>query len=109
MPSLSTDAQGGALIRKDGALLYLSPTTVHSFVARYYLAGQQSNSFALAHTEDDSIVASLKSQGYNESDFVYFQGVRGPIKIWNVKYPAGMTVDPEYVTVNFPARELQFV
>ena len=38
----------------------------------------------LVHTEDDSFVASIRAQGAPIGDFVYYGGLRGPIKIWDV-------------------------
>ena len=29
----------------------------------------------------------------NLPEFVYYQGIRGPIKIWEIEYPEGFSVD----------------
>ena len=57
--------------------------------------------FKLAHSEDDFVVAQLKAQGAITGDFAYYSGLRGPIRIWEINYPAGMQVIPEYVQTNY--------
>ena len=49
--------------------------------------------FKIAHVESDLIISSLRSQGMNLPEFVYYQGIRGPIKIWEIEYPEGFSVD----------------
>jgi len=97
----------GIKIDSDGSLLYLSNRTVRSQIARHYLFNEESPYFKLVHTEDDIIVAQLKAQYANFSDFVYYGGLRGPIKIWEIKYPENMTVKEEYLRTNFPSKELE--
>lgn len=102
MPMVIQDAQG-LKMGENGALLYLSSRTVHSQLARLYLYGEEDSIFSLAHSEDDVLVESIKTQGITSSDFVFYQGVRGPIKIWSVSYPQGMTIDSSFLNVTYPA------
>ena len=49
------------------------------------------------HKEDDQVVKSLKAQGVPLGDFIYYQGFRGPIKIWNVTdIPEGIKIVDEF-------------
>lgn len=98
---------GGISIEIDGALLFLSGRTFESQIARLYLFGEENEYFQLAHKEDDFFVAQLKT-AYPalNSDFVHAGGFRGPIKIWEVKYP-GIEFREEYIQTEYP-RELQF-
>ena len=84
-----------------GAMIYLSPKIKNSLFAQLYLMddafGNYEN-FELAHEEDADLVKSLKSQGYNSSEFVYYSGsIFGPIKIYNVSnYPEGTPVYEDF-------------
>jgi hypothetical protein len=95
--------QGTAIsLKKDGALLYLSDRTVLSQLARLYLYNENSPNFKLVHSEDDLFVAQLKAQNATDSDFVVYGGLRGPIKIWEISYPNGMKVNPQYLRTSYP-------
>ena len=92
---------------KMGAGFYLSPRTVHSFLARKYLFGEEGN-FKLVHSEPSEVTNALRSQGLNVSDYMYFQGsFFGPIKIWEMKYPNNIKVNEDYLKLNYPD-ELKF-
>jgi len=54
----------------------------------------------LAHSEDDQVVKSLKMQGVDLGEFVYYQGFRGPIKIWDVSYLEDTPIHEEYLRQN---------
>jgi asparagine N-glycosylation enzyme membrane subunit Stt3 len=97
MPNVETNA-----IEKDGAILYLSPRTVQSQLARLYLYNEDDKYFKLVHSEDDFAVAQLKQQNLTTSDFVIYQGIRGPIRIWEINYPSGMKVNPDYLKTEYP-------
>jgi hypothetical protein len=101
MPRLN-NVQSSFQVETDGAMLYLSSRTVHSQIARLYLYNENNPYFKLAHSEDDFVVAQLKAQNSAIGDFVYYGGVRGPIKIWNINYPAGMSVKDEYLLTDYP-------
>jgi dolichyl-diphosphooligosaccharide--protein glycosyltransferase len=94
-------------IKQDGALLYLSERVVKSQLARLYLYKQDSESFKLVHSEDDFLVSSLKTQGaVIENDIVYFGGVRGPIRIWEITYPEDIDFKEEYLETVYPSEDL---
>lgn len=82
----------GSQIDPIGALLYLSPKVSKGLFAQIYLLNDVNKSYSdlkLVHSEDDFVVQSLKTQGAPIEEFVFYQGFRGPIKIWEVTYPEG--------------------
>ncbi|MEK6915180.1 MAG: STT3 domain-containing protein [Nanoarchaeota archaeon] len=101
-PRVAINAQGGADLEPRGALLYLSPRTASSNLARFYLYGESNDNFRLVHSEEDSIAGILKAQGAELGDFVYFNEFRGPIKIWELNYPSGTKLKPEYLQTEYP-------
>ncbi|MEN7981987.1 MAG: STT3 domain-containing protein [Nanoarchaeota archaeon] len=106
-PKLNTLPNGKQEINEIGALFYMSQRTVHSQMARLYLYNEKSNYFKLVHSENSLIVESMKNQGINITDFIYYQGFHGPIKIWEVSYPKGIKINPDYLERNYPNKELQ--
>ncbi len=108
---VATESGGGVSINPIGSALYLSKRVVNGNLARLYLFGEEGEGFRLAHTEDDFVVANLKSQGSNFGDFLYFNGLRGPIKIWDVDYSdyPGIKAKPEYLETKYPQTNLYIV
>jgi asparagine N-glycosylation enzyme membrane subunit Stt3 len=104
-----SEGAGGIAIDDIGSALYLSPRTINSNLARLYLFGEEGEGFTLAHSEDDFVVAQLKTQQANIKDFVYYNGLRGPIKIWNIDYPQGIKEVPQYLETEYPIKELYIV
>ena len=87
MPSISPGSSG-LQINNMGTILYLSPKVSESLFAQIYLMDDpfdQYGSLELAHSELDPVVASIRSQGGNIPEIVYYNGFRGPIKIWEVQ------------------------
>lgn len=103
VPRLGLSSQGATQFVKDGAFLYLSNRIQNTNFARLYLYGETDPHYTLAHTEDDVVVAQLKSQGISHGDFVVFDSVRGPIKIWSISYPADIELREEYLETQPPA------
>ena len=56
--------------------------------------------FTLAHSEDALIIDDLKARGMVLDDFVYYNGVYGPIKIWEVKYTGTEQIKQEYQDID---------
>jgi hypothetical protein len=96
----------GYQVNNDGALLYLSSRTVNSQLARLYLYKQNDNYFKLIHSEDDFVVAQLRNQNNFNNDFVYYQGFRGPIRIWSITYPSDIQLNSSYLELDYPNKEL---
>ncbi len=101
MPRLVQADQGIQLVQ-DGAFLYLSERVQNSNLAHLYLYGEQDSNYRLAHSEDDFIVKELKTQGLSSNDFVLFDSVRGPIKIWEINYPETIELRPEFLETYWP-------
>lgn len=75
-----------------GAALYLSEKLMNSLMVKLYLLNQ-SQYFELVHKEDAPIIEQLREYNINIGDFVYANGIHGPIKIWKVNYPDGFIVE----------------
>jgi len=85
-----------------GAAIYLSPRTSKTLFARLYLMNDPFGEYediTLAHTTDDQFVAAIKAQGGRVTDFMYYAGFRGPIKIWEIDYPENTPIYDEFLTV----------
>jgi asparagine N-glycosylation enzyme membrane subunit Stt3 len=92
-----------------GAGFYLSKRTASSLLARKYLFGDETN-FKLVHTEPHPIVKDLRAQNFEIDDFAYFQGnFIGPIKIWEIDYPADVQKKEEFLVKEFPDAALEKV
>ncbi len=93
---------------KDGALLFLTNRTVNSQLARLYLYKEDNPYFKLIHSEDSLVVSQLKSMNIlsPSEDIVYYGGIQGPIRIWEINYPSGISVNPEYLKTDYPNQKL---
>lgn len=93
----------GIQIDNSGAMMYLTKRTVKSQLARLYLYEENNQYFKLAHSEDDFVVAEIKAQNPAfTSDFVLYQGFRGPIRIWEINYPEDVEFREEYLSTDYP-------
>lgn len=102
-PRAVLNSQGGGDIDLRGASLYLSPKTVLSNVARFYLYGEENNNFKLVHSENDQLVDLLLQQNAIDTEFVFFNEFRGPIKIWEVSYPPNIELNEDFLKTEYPA------
>ncbi len=68
-----------------GAGLYLSRDVAASRFAHLYLYGEEPENFELVYDDSGSMPLSL-----------YNGRVIGPLRIWEVTYPAGMVDNPVY-------------
>lgn len=92
---------GGSLqIDPIGTIMYLSPKVSKSLFAQLYLMNDPQNLYPtlnLSYIGHDPVVETLNSQGAGLKEFVYYQGVRGPIKIWSVDYPDNIITKEEFL------------
>jgi len=102
MPAVTSN---GATVNKLGAGILISPRVKKTMFAKLYLFNEGEN-FKLAYTEDDEIIKMLKMQGFDAKDFVFYNGIRGPIKIWKVNYPQGTKSNPSYLETAYPSQDL---
>jgi asparagine N-glycosylation enzyme membrane subunit Stt3 len=90
----------GQRVNQMGAAIYLSQKVSKSLFAQVFLLDDAFGNYEdleLVHVEDDVIVESLKAQGAIVGDFVFYQGFRGPIKIWDVsRVSDGIKVTEEF-------------
>lgn len=89
VPQISQTSNGQIQVDQTGAGIYLSPKVNDGLFAQLYLMGDPNNRYPTimdVHSEDDYVVRVLKSQGLNLGEFIYFQGLRSPLKIWKVTY-----------------------
>ncbi len=94
-------------LEPEGALLYLSRRTVKSQFARLYLYKENNPYFKLVHSEDEAFVSQIRAQyPALNSDFIDFNGLRGPIRIWEINYPENIEFKEEYLETEYP-KELQ--
>ena len=97
--------QEGERFRVDpyGVALFLSPRNMRALWVRLYLLEEGKN-FELVHMESSNLVNSLRSQGLNISEIVYYGGIQGPIKIWEVNYVGDEKYNEEYLMRDYPER-----
>ena len=101
-PRVVMNEQGGGNIEERGALLYLSQKTVKSNVARFYLYDEETESIKKTHVEPDFLASFINSQDSTVGDFIYYNEFKGPIKIWEITYPANIQFKEEYVSLEYP-------
>jgi len=99
-PRLDTSQSGGVGLNELGAAFYVSPRLMRGLLAQIYVMNDPLNNFPnfkLVHTEPSLVVGDLRGQGMQLPDFVYFQGIQGPIKIWEIEYTGKEQVKQEYL------------
>jgi len=99
IPSLTQSGQG-VNIEKTGAIIYLSPRVFPSLVSQLYLLDDPFNRYngvELIHAEPSPVVSGLMSQGLSLNEFVYYQGLQGPIKIWEINPPSNIIAREEFL------------
>jgi len=101
-PIIKPNTDGSLNVNEIGALLYLSKRTIHSQLVNLFLFDNGSDNFKLVHTESSEVVKGLNQQGAYFGEFVYYYGFQGPIKIWEMNYPEGIEINPEYLRTDFP-------
>ncbi len=83
-----------------GAALFLSPRLMKGMLAQVYILEDALGNFPnfkLAHAESALIIDDLRAQGLQLPEFVYYNGILGPIKIWKIEYTGKEKIKEEYV------------
>ncbi|MEK6875318.1 MAG: STT3 domain-containing protein [Nanoarchaeota archaeon] len=106
-PKINVDADNKAGINYYGASLYLSRRTINSKIAQLYLFDKKTDSFKITHIESNQIINSLKGQGTDLKEFIYYSGFQGPIKIWEINYPSTIKANPEYLKTDYPNKSIE--
>ncbi len=102
IPSLIQSSTGSVSSDNLGAGIYLSKKVSEGLFAQLYLmndVNKQYPTIKIAHSEDDDVVKALKAQGMNLGEFIYFNGLRSPLKIWKVEYPLGVATHREFLNL----------
>lgn len=92
--------QGGVGVDNSGAIMYLSPRLMRGMLTQVYILNDPFENFPhlkLVHSEQNLIASDLNSQGLNLGEFIYFRGIQGPIKIWEISYTGKETVNEAYL------------
>lgn len=95
------DPQGQGLSKNDfGAALFISPRLFRGMLSQIYILEDPLDrfpNFKMAHVESALIIDNLRNQGLNLPEFIYYQGIQGPIKIWEVEYTGEEEVQEKYL------------
>jgi len=86
-----------------GAIMYLSPRLMRGMLVQKYILNDPFNkfpNFKLVHSEEDLIISDLKNQGMDLPEFVYYEEIKGPIKIWEVIYTGNEELHEKYISKN---------
>ncbi len=101
MPSIQQNISGEITIDRAGAVVYLSEKVKDSLFAHLYLMDDPLGKYPtikLAHIESDFIINDLRSRGIEIGEFVYYQGLKGPIKIWDTRtIPENILIRQEFL------------
>jgi len=98
-PRLNQQA-GNVQLNQFGAAFYISPRLMRGFLAQVFIMDNKLGNFPnfkLVHSEASVIVQSLRGQGMSLPDFVYFNGIQGPIRIWEIEYTGKEKIKEEYL------------
>ncbi len=98
-PSLSQQGQGIS-VNRIGVAMFITPRLMRGMMSQIYILNdplKKFPNFKLAHTQQSLLIEGLESQGLDLPDFVYFQGIQGPIKIWEIEYTGDEEVKQEYL------------
>jgi len=92
-----------------GAIIYLSEKTKDSLLAKMYLMNDPLKEYpelTLVHSGLDQISNYLNFQGIETTEMVYYQGIRGPIKIWNFNPGEDILIREEFLKTSGEYGEL---
>lgn len=91
---------GNVQVDEKGAGMYLSPRLMRGMLSQVYILNdpfKKFSNFKIAHIESTLIIDDLRSQGLPLPEFVYYNGIMGPIKIWKVEYTGKEKIKQEYL------------
>jgi len=93
----------GSKLNTIGASMYLSPRNLRALWVRLYLLGEGEN-FKLVHEEPSMLQKFVEQQIGESVDLIYYGGIQGSIKIWEIEYTGEEEINPEYLQKTFPER-----
>lgn len=98
LPKLVPSAEGGVRLNLFGSMIYLSKKVSGSLVSQIYLMEDPFDNYPemeLAHLEKDPHIRVFEDYGLTAGDFVYYSGLRGPIKIWEIDHSSDDIIERE--------------
>jgi len=99
-PKISQTSDG-LQIDPQGALIYLSQKNMWSLVSQMYILNNSFEKYQglkLVHSEQDPYVNLFKNSGTDLGDFIYFNGIKAPIKIWKFDCPLNILERKEFLS-----------
>jgi len=96
----------GLNINPTGSLIYLSPKIMRGFLGQVYILNDPLDNFPafkLDYAQEDFILQQISMQGASLNEFVDYNGIRGPIKIWGIKYSYNQKDNPKYLNTTLPS------
>ena len=99
IPRLIYNAQGLSS-NPIGAAMFISPRLMRGMFSQVYLLDDSLNkfpNFKLVHSEPNFIVRDLRNQGMDLPEIIYYSGIQGPIKIWEIEYTGNEQLKEEYL------------
>ena len=96
-----SQTSNGIQIDPQGALIYLSQKNMWSLVSQMYILNNSFEKYQglkLVHSEQDPYANLFKNSGTNIGDFIYFNGIRAPIKIWKFDCPLNILEREEFLS-----------
>ena len=99
------DSGQGLQLDNFGAMIYISPRVMKGMLGQVYLLNDPFNNFPafkLSHSQPDFILQQISNQGVSLDEFVDYNGIRGPIKIWKINYNGDEIINPKYLNTTFP-------
>lgn len=99
VPAVVPATNGGVSLDRTGGIIYLSPLVFDSLMGRLYVLDDYYNEYptlSVANSQDDEVVNFAKNSFGVSDDFIYYQGLHAPLKIWKVDYPEGVETHNEF-------------
>jgi hypothetical protein len=101
IPSINQNSNGAISADWTGAIIYLSQKVKDSLLGQIYmLSNNQGNysGFSIVNKQEDPVVNYLSAtSGKNFGDFVYYQGLRGPLDVWKINYPENTPIYKQFL------------
>ncbi len=87
-----------------GAGMWLDNRSFNSLFVQLYLFNGQllpqeyRSAFSLAYSAEDPVVNMAKAQQNFPGNIIYYQGLRAPLQIWKINYPASIIAREEFLS-----------
>lgn len=99
IPSLKT-SNGAVSQNPLGAIILISERQLRGLFSQIYLLNDPFDNFPnfkIAHVQTNLIIENMRSQGMDVPEIIYYQGIQGPIKIWEIEYTGKEEIKQEYI------------